>query len=528
MQFSLKYNVIQQMSLFASVVVLAILQPKFADAFFWSSGKEKIPEVAKDNLQRLALTSREGDVIEVGGYKGGIIRLRVKPNGAHNLFDAAEHSVVADGELSMSQTCNGKTKNPSCTVQYGGSTLTITDRGEHGVGFSFDSGKLKDSSEKTIASATGTMSISTENEDVVPMTQFHFPLADRLYGIPEHAVDLSLKTDHKYRLMNLDVFEYKLDDTGGIYGTIPFMMAHSYTHKSTVGVLVLNAADSSVETKTNSAMGGWDVTWKSVTGYHDVFFFPGRSAMEVHQQHAYVVGPTLMPPQFALGYHQCRWNYRSEADMLEVNDNFNSHNIPMDVLWLDIEHTDGKRYFTWDKHNFANPKKMIDRIAADGRQVVTITDPHIKRDDNYHVHSEATSKGFYVKDSSGNADYQGHCWPGTSSWIDFLNRDAREWYATLFKYDRYHGSTPNLYSWIDMNEPSVFNSHEVTMDVKAVHRNERGETYKHRQVHNVYGYMHTMAAYMGHILRSQDKEYHPEGETRPFILTRSFFSGSQR
>jgi mannosyl-oligosaccharide alpha-1,3-glucosidase len=68
--------------------------------------------------------------------------------------------------------------------------------------------------------------------------------------------------------------------------------------------------------------------------------------------------------------------------------------------------------------------------------MVTIKDPHIKRESGYHVHDEATSKGFYVKTESGS-DYEGHCWPGTSSWIDFYNKDARDWYATLFKHERY-------------------------------------------------------------------------------------------
>ena len=46
---------------------------------------------------------------------------------------------------------------------------------------------------------------------------------------------------------------------------------------------------------------------------------------------------------FSLGYHQCRWNYRDEADTLAVDAGFDTHNIPYDVIWLDIEHTDGKR-----------------------------------------------------------------------------------------------------------------------------------------------------------------------------------------
>jgi alpha-glucosidase (family GH31 glycosyl hydrolase) len=35
-----------------------------------------------------------------------------------------------------------------------------------------------------------------------------------------------------------------------------------------------------------------------------------------------------------------------------VNAKFDEHDIPMDVMWLDIEHTDGKKYFTWDARKF--------------------------------------------------------------------------------------------------------------------------------------------------------------------------------
>jgi len=36
----------------------------------------------------------------------------------------------------------------------------------------------------------------------------------------------------------------------------------------------------------------------------------------------------------------------------QVNAKFDEHDIPMDVMWLDIEHTDGKKYFTWDARKF--------------------------------------------------------------------------------------------------------------------------------------------------------------------------------
>ena len=68
---------------------------------------------------------------------------------------------------------------------------------------------------------------------------------------------------------------------------------------------------------------------------------------------------------------------------------------------LDIEHTDGKRYFTWDKNVFPHPVDMQRNISAHGRRMVTIVDPHIKRDDQFPVHKEATSKGYYIKTKDG-------------------------------------------------------------------------------------------------------------------------------
>lgn len=41
---------------------------------------------------------------------------------------------------------------------------------------------------------------------------------------------------------------------------------------------------------------------------------------------------------------QCRWNYNDEADVATVNEKFDEFDIPVDVFWLDIEHTDGKRF----------------------------------------------------------------------------------------------------------------------------------------------------------------------------------------
>jgi hypothetical protein len=45
-----------------------------------------------------------------------------------------------------------------------------------------------------------------------------------------------------------------------------------------------------------------------------------------------ITGTQALPPRFALGYHQCRWNYKDETDVLGVDAKFEEHNFPYDVL----------------------------------------------------------------------------------------------------------------------------------------------------------------------------------------------------
>ena len=95
---------------------------------------------------------------------------------------------------------------------------------------------------------------------------------------------------------------------------------------------------------------------------------------------------------FGISYHQCRWNYNDQDDVKQVDAGFDEHDLPYDVIWLDIEHTDNKKYMTWDALKFSDSEGMVNHIASKGRKMVTIVDPHIKRDSNYHIHKEAQSK----------------------------------------------------------------------------------------------------------------------------------------
>lgn len=118
--------------------------------------------------------------------------------------------------------------------------------------------------------------------------------------------------------------------------------------------------------------------------------------------------------------------------------------------------------------------------------MITIIDPHIKKDDSYHVYKEAADNGYFIKSANGQDDYEGHCWPGASKYLDFLNPTVSDYWAKQFEFDKYAGSTPALFTWNDMNEPSVFSGPEITMHKDAKHHGG----FEHRDVHNIYGILH--------------------------------------
>ena len=166
-----------------------------------------------------------------------------------------------------------------------------------------------------------------------------------VYGIPEHATSLSLKStdgsagayNEPYRLYNLDVFEYELDQVMALYGSIPLMMGHGYVPgkgATTAGVFWNNPSETYIDVTKEGfgARAQAKTRWMSESGAWDLFLLPGPTFSAVTAQYTKLTGTQALPPKFALAYHQCRWNYKDDADVLGVDAKFEEYNFPYDVL----------------------------------------------------------------------------------------------------------------------------------------------------------------------------------------------------
>merc|ERR1719197_363059 len=107
---------------------------------------------------------------------------------------------------------------------------------------------------------------------------FRFHNYNFVYGLPSHASPLNLKNTiengekhHPFRLYNLDVFEYEINEEMALYGHIPLVYAHN--KDSTVGVFWLNSAETWVDVE--RANGNTDTHWFSESGIVDFFVMLG-------------------------------------------------------------------------------------------------------------------------------------------------------------------------------------------------------------------------------------------------------------
>lgn len=251
-------------------------------------------------------------------------------------------------------------------------------------------------------------------------------------------------------------------------------------------------------------------------GEMNYYFIYGPSMAEVVEDYTHLTGKPDMPPMWTLGFHQCKWSYYPEARVKEIASTFRSLKIPCDGIYLDIDYMEGFRCFTWNKEYFPDSKGMVKELADDGFKTIVIIDPGIKLDPEYSVYNEALENDYFCKRADG-PPMIGKVWPGECAFPDFTNPDVREWWAGLFQELVEDIGVKGV--WNDMNEPAVMEVPGKTFPDDVRH-NYDGHPCSHRKAHNIYGTQMARATYEG-----VKRFVYPK---RPFVITRSAYSGAQR
>ncbi len=329
------------------------------------------------------------------------------------------------------------------------------------------------------------------------------------YGLGEKGGDLNKKG---YYTENFNTDDPETDDDSiTYYKTIPFYVA--LKEESTYGIFFDNSFRSYFDM--GKEMGD-RIFFGAIGGQIQYYFIPGESIKEVVKNYTALTGRMEMPPLWSLGYQQCRFSYFSQEEVRELVKTFEEKDIPLDVVYLDIDYMDGFRVMTFKTPNFDDAAGLIGDLKEKGIRTITIIDPGVKVDEEYDVFKRGKEGNHFTKKLDGEI-FIGAVWPGDSAFPDFSNKDCREWWKSeLKKFISEHGMDG---IWNDMNEPCVFNNDHKTMLETCLHNSDNG-VIEHKEFHNRYGFE------MSRCSKEAQEELH--SNERGFSMTRATYAGGQR
>ncbi|WP_374579942.1 TIM-barrel domain-containing protein [Pseudoduganella sp.] len=340
--------------------------------------------------------------------------------------------------------------------------------------------------------------------------------ADHIFGLGDKTGTFDRKGG-AYTMWNSDAYKFT-QATDPLYKSIPFFMAVGDRGRA-YGLFLDNTWRSTFDFgKTERDV----LSISAEGGPVDYYVMSGPAPKDVLQQYARLTGTAPLPPQWALGFQQSKWSYKSDAEVRAIAQRLRGERLPADVVYMDIDYQDRSRPFTVNRKAFPDLRQLASDLRAQGLRLVLITDPHIANapGQGYAAYDSGAVQDLFLK-LPGGEYYSGDVWPGASVFPDFSRAKARSWWGEL-----YAGLVADGVAgfWNDMNEPSIFNVASKTMPLDVVHRIESDDfaprTTSHAELHNVYGQLNSRATYEG-LSRLQP-------DVRPFVLTRATYAGGQR
>ncbi len=246
------------------------------------------------------------------------------------------------------------------------------------------------------------------------------------------------------------------------------------------------------------------------------YYFIAGALERIFELYADLTGFPAMPPLWALGYHQSRFSYETEAQVREVVQRFQEQNLPLSALHLDIDYMNGYRVFSINTRRFPGLTQLADELLKAGVRLVPILDPGIKQDSRFSVYQNGMARGVFVR-SPSRGPFRAPVWPGWVRYPDFSSAEARAWWGEQLTGLVEAGGAG---FWNDMNEPVAFAAWgDRTLPKPAPHSVD-GRGGLHAEIHNLYGLLMNRAGFEALRRLVPDR--------RPWLLSRSGWAGLQR
>ncbi len=348
---------------------------------------------------------------------------------------------------------------------------------------------------------TGT---TQEEEKQFDVQGFRFKLSDneKLLGGGERVLGMD-RRGHRMPLYNRAHYGYETESNQMNFSIPAVMSSNKY-------ILLFD----------NSAKGWMDLgktekdimQFEAVSGRMSYLVFSGDTYPELIKNYVDVTGKQPMPPRWALGNYASRFGYRSEQEVRDTVNKFIELDFPLDAVILDL-YWFGKDIkghmgnLDWDKGTFPRPIKMMSDIKKLGVNTVLITEPFRLTTSNKWA--DAEDNHALAKNDKGKPK-RFDFYFGNTGLVDVFNEQGKLWFNDIYKTLHQQGVAG---WWGDLGEPEVHPS-------DTLHTLTDGSVVNADAIHNVYGHQWAKMVFENQLALAPD--------TRPFILMRSGFAGSQR
>ena len=365
-------------------------------------------------------------------------------------------------------------------------------------------------------------------------TKFYLELTSELprgylYGLGERAGPFQLRTG-TYTLWNKDA-PFMLDhgiQGSQTYGYHPvYLIREESGNFSLVFLKISNAMDAIIQSDQKR------ITFKIAGGgIFDIHVLLGGANPEnlIKNYHEYI-RKWSMPPFWSLGWHQCRWGYTTLDVVESVLNNYTAFQLPLDVIWSDIDYMRDYVDFTIDETRF--PVKRFNEVLQKyQKRWVPIIDAGIGLKNDTYAVQKIEDLDIGIKYATSDDILVGSVWPGDVYWVDFWHPGSEDFWGEMLELLYQQVNFSGI--WLDMNELSNFCNGNCdpsipvfaelpytpggvdlstkTIDVGARHYQGLTEL----NVHTFNGFVESKATY----------EYLKTKSPLPFILSRSTTYGS--
>ena len=284
--------------------------------------------------------------------------------------------------------------------------------------------------------------------------------SEDIYGFGERTHDFKLN-EGTYTIWSHDCSGTKYDDgKGGMnqYSHQPIGLHKTKYENLWVGFVFLNTNAQDVVIKysnndTNDNNTEVNLIHKTIGGIIDYYIIVDNSPEEVIKNIQFLLGIPTLPPYWSLGNHQCRYGYKTFEDFKEVYNNYKKYEIPIDVMWIDIDAMDNFEIFTLNKKFEKLSPFINDEFHKEGGKFIPIIDLGLSYEnkDNKYV-KLGNSLDIFIKSNYTKKPLITKVWPGKTVFPDFFNPNIEKFWneglEDYYKLVNYDGI------WLDMNEPA--------------------------------------------------------------------------